>query len=241
MKKARFTPLQIAVHVGAWIPLAWLAWAAYTGHLTVNPIQAATQRTGKYALVLLVLSLSATPLNTLFGLRQVLRLRRALGLYAFLYAGIHLAIFAGVDYGLDWSLLKGAIFEKPFVLVGLAALLILLSLAATSFRYWMKRLGKKWKRLHQLVYLAAALVIVHFAWSVKGDILRLQGNVLQPLAFGALVTVLLALRIPPVRKRVSAVRQRISRRSLRRRPMPAGASGRRSASRPDPEPPILQQ
>lgn len=211
-KLKKFTPLQILVHLGAWVPLIWLLWDYSTGNLTVNPIQAATQRTGKYALILLVLSLAATPANTLFGFRQALKVRRALGLYAFLYAAIHLTIFAGLDYGLDWNLLQGAILEKRFVLVGLAAFLILLSLAATSFKSSMKRMGKNWKRLHKLVYLAGGLVIVHYAWSVKGDVLRLQGDIWQPLLFGFILTFLLVVRIPAMRKWSSGARQRLNRR-----------------------------
>jgi len=211
-KLKKFTPLQIIVHIGAWVPLLWLLWDNYTGNLTINPIQAATQRSGKYALVLLVLSLAATPANTLFGFRQALKVRRALGLYAFMYAAIHLTIFAGLDYGLDWGLLQGAIFEKRFVLVGLAAFLILLSLAATSFKSSMKRMGKNWKRLHKLVYLAGGLVIVHYAWSIKGDVFRLQGDIWQPLLFGLILAFLLFLRIPFVRKWFSGARQRLNRR-----------------------------
>lgn len=214
VKLKKPTLLQVIVHVGAWIPLAWLLWDNYTGNLTINPIQAATQRTGKYALVLLVLSLAATPINTLFGFRQVLKVRRALGLYAFMYAAIHMMIFLGLDYNLDWSLLQGAIFEKRFVLVGLAAFLILISLAATSFKSSMKRMGKNWKRLHKLVYLAGGLVIVHYAWATKGDVLRLQGDVWQPLAFGLLVSFLLVVRIPFVRKWISNSRQRLNQRGI---------------------------
>jgi sulfoxide reductase heme-binding subunit YedZ len=212
LKLKKFTPLQIIVHIGAWLPLIWLLWDYYTGNLTINPIQAATQRTGKYALILLVLSLAATPANTLFGFRQALKVRRALGLYAFMYAAVHLTIFAGLDYGLDWGLLQGAILEKRFVLVGLGAFLILLSLAVTSFKSSMKRMGKNWKHLHKLVYLAGGLVIVHYAWSIKGDVLRLQGDIWQPILFGLIVLFLLVMRIPIVRRWFGGLRQRLNRR-----------------------------
>lgn len=208
MKKRKFTPFQIAVHIGAWLPLAWLVWDAWAGNLSINPIQEITQRTGKYALILLVLSLACTPLNTLFKFRPALQVRRALGLYAFLYAALHFMTFIGLDYGFDWSLLLSEVVEKRYVLVGLAALLILASLAATSFTWWMKRLGKNWKRLHRLVYLASGLVVVHFAWAKKGDLFSLQGDILQPLAFGLAVALLLAVRIPPVRRSLSGLRVR---------------------------------
>jgi sulfoxide reductase heme-binding subunit YedZ len=205
------TVLRAAVHLTAWLLAAWLAWDYLNGNLTVNPIQAATQRTGKYALVFLVLSLSCTPLNTLFGFRPAISVRRTLGLYAFLFAASHFLMFAGVDFRFDWGLLKLELVEKRYVLVGAAALTILSALALTSFRWWMKRLGKNWKRLHRLVYLASLLVIVHFAWAKKGDLLRLQGDILQPLAFGALILVLLVLRLPAARRAFSGLRQRVTR------------------------------
>ena len=189
----RLTKLQILVHLAGIFPLAWLLFDFFTNNLTVNPIQAVTLRTGKYALIFLILSLACTPLNTVFHFRQALKVRRALGLYAFFYAGLHFLIFIGVDYGFDPVLLKEAIFEKRFALVGFTAFLILLPLAITSTRGWMKRLGKNWFRLHRLVYLAALLVIVHYVWLVKSDI-RI------PILYGFVIIVLLILRIPIIRR-----------------------------------------
>ena len=185
--------LRLAVHIAALIPLLLLVWDASQGNLTVNPIQEISQRTGKYALVLLVLSLVCTPLNTVFGLKQALPLRRPLGLWAFAYALLHLLNFAVIDYGLNPQLLREAIVEKRYVLVGFAAFLLLLPLAFTSTKGWQRRMGKRWKRLHQLVYLAAPLAVVHFVWLVKAD-------VREPLAYGAGVAVLLLLRLPAIRR-----------------------------------------
>ncbi len=210
IKSLKLTPLQIAVHLLAWGLAAWLAWDYFTGNLTVNPIQAATQRTGKAALVLLVLSLACTPLNTIFGWRQLLNVRRALGLYAFLFAAAHFIIFVGIDYEFNWEYLKADLLDKRYIFVGAAALLILAALALTSFRWWMKRMGKKWKLLHRLVYLAGLLVIIHYAWARKGDIFRLQGDILQPLFFGVVVLILLALRIPAIRRAISSKRSAFS-------------------------------
>lgn len=215
MKKLQtWVTLRGLVHLGAWLPLAWLAWAwwsdavFFTANLTVNPIQAATKFTGKTAIILLTLSLACTPLNTVFGFRQALSVRRALGLYAFLYAALHFTIFAGVDFGFNWTFLQPEITDKPYIIVGLTAGLILLALAATSFRWWMKRLGRNWTRLHRLVYLAGLLVVLHYAWALKGDLFRLQGDVLQPLLFAGLVGLLLALRLPPLRRWASGLRAR---------------------------------
>ena len=147
---------------------------------------------------------------------------RLLHLYALMYAGTHFFTFIGLDYGFDWSLLKGAIFEKTYIVVGLTALLILAALGATSFRYWQNRLGKNWKRLHKLVYLASGLVILHYGWAKKGDFLRLQGDIAGPALFGLLVAFLLVMRIPAVRKWASGLRSRLNRRV-------------RSLNRPQPE------
>ena len=191
--------LRITVHVGSLIPLAVLVWSYSHGQLTADPIRGIILRTGKTALVLLVLSLACTPVSSLFGFKRALKVRRALGLYAFLYAAIHLSVFVGLDYGFDPALLKDALLEKRYALVGLAAFLILLPLAITSTRGWMRRLGQTWKKLHQWVYLAALLVIVHFVWLVKADIR-------EPLMYGAVVVALLVFRIPRVRQWASRIR-----------------------------------
>ena len=195
----RFTKFQAAVHIAALLPLLLLIVNWTQDNLTFNPIHALELRTGKYALVLLILSLACTPLNTVFGFRQALKIRRPLGLYAFLYAGLHFLIFVGLDYQFDLFLLKEAIFEKRYALVGFAAGLILLSLAITSTRGWMKRLGKTWAKLHKFVYLAGILVVIHYVWLVKSDI-RI------PLLYGAIVLMLLIFRIPYVRRAASRIR-----------------------------------
>jgi sulfoxide reductase heme-binding subunit YedZ len=202
MKTVRTRWLQIATHIGALLPLAILIWAYWQDQLTVNPIQEITFRTGKTALNLLVLSLAVTPVNIVFGFRQVLPLRKLLGLYAFLYVSLHFLVFVWLDYGLDLELLKEAIFEKRYALVGFAAFLILIPLAITSTKGWMKRLGKNWKRLHRFVYLVGLLAVVHYVWLVKSDIR-------EPLIYGAVVGLLLLLRLAPIRKAISNTRYKI--------------------------------
>lgn len=215
MKKLKFTPLQIAVHIGAWIPLAWLVWAYYAHRLTVNPIQDATQRTGRYALALLVLCLACTPIHIVLGWRGAVRVRRALGLYSFLYALIHVLILSGLDYGFNFIYLFADFRSKVYVWVGVAAFLILLALAVTAFHSSMILLGKNWKRLHRLVYAAGVLVVLHYAWAKKGDLFRLRGDIRQPLFYGIVVIVLLGLRIPPVARGVKRLRASLSRRFRR--------------------------
>jgi sulfoxide reductase heme-binding subunit YedZ len=197
-------------HIGSLLPLMWLLWDWTMGNLSVNPIQDITFRTGKPALVLLILSLAVTPVSSILGLRQVIPARKWLGLYAFFYAAGHFLVFIWLDYGLDWELLYGAIFEKRYALVGFAALLILLPLALTSTQGWMRRLGKRWKSLHRWVYLAGILAVVHYVWVVKSDIR-------EPLTWGTLLGLLFVLRIPWVRKQAANLRMRLSGQS---KPMP---------------------
>ena len=157
----RFTPLQIAIHVYAWSALVILIYQFFTNNLTANPIQALEQRTGRHAITLLVLSLACTPLNTLFKWSEPLKRRRALGLYTFMYATIHVLIFISLDYGIAWSTIVQTVFEKPYILVGVTGFMLLIPLAFTSFDIWKRRLGKTWKRLHQLTYLIAPLIVLH--------------------------------------------------------------------------------
>jgi sulfoxide reductase heme-binding subunit YedZ len=199
--------LRAAVHVGSLLPLGILIYQAFIGGLTANPIQAAEQRTGDMAILLLLLSLACTPLSTLTGFARLTQRSRTLGLYAFLYAVLHLFLFTVVDYGLDWGLLWGQLSEKPYILAGTLAFLVLLVLAVTSFRWWMKRMGRRWKSLHRLVYLAGVIAVFHFGWALKGDFLRLSGDVQRPALAGAVLLLLLVLRLPPVRRALTRLRQ----------------------------------
>ena len=208
----RFTKFQIFVHIAALVPLVILIIDALRGNLTFNPIQEATLRTGKTAMILLVLSLACTPANTVFGFTPAIKVRRALGLYAFLYALIHFSIYIGVDYGFDLRLIWLELSEKRYVLVGFAAFLILLPLAITSTKGWQRRMKKNWKKLHKWVYAAGILVMFHFIWVQKSDIR-------QPLAYSAVLALLLILRLQPVRTRV--VNFRTSRRGGRSKPRQA--------------------
>jgi sulfoxide reductase heme-binding subunit YedZ len=201
MRKLKARWLRILTHVAALLPLAWLLWDYWQGRLIVDPVGVITTRTGKTALILLILSLACTPINTLFGLKQVMRVRRALGLYAFVYAGLHFLTFVGLDYGFDVDLIGLGILDQRYVLVGFAAGLILLPLAITSTQGWRKRLGKNWKRLHRLVYLAGILAIVHFVWLAKDN--------REPLLYGAVLALLLIMRLPGVRKAVSNARYQL--------------------------------
>lgn len=205
----RYTPLQIAMHIYAWSALAHILLDFITGNISANPIQELEQRTGRHAITLLVLSLACTPLNTIFRWSELLKRRRALGLYAFMYATIHIIIFINLDYGLAWSLLIQTVLEKPYIIVGLTSFLLLMPLAITSFDIWKKRLGKNWKRLHQIIYLIAPLAVLHYAWGKKGDFFALRGEIIRPLIYGLIVVLFLILRLPPVRRGLTLLRDRI--------------------------------
>jgi sulfoxide reductase heme-binding subunit YedZ len=181
----------ILVHIACLLPIPWLIWDAWSGNLTANPIRGSILRTGKIALELLVLSLACTPLNTIFGFKPALRVRRALGDYSFLYTSLHFAIFVSLDYGFDFQLVFTEVI-RPYALVGLIAGLLLIPLAITSFPPWLKRLGKNWKRLHNLVYVINLLAALHFMLVVK------QG-VTEPYLWMIMIIFLLVLRIPPIR------------------------------------------
>lgn len=200
MKKFPYTPLQIAMHIYAWSGLILLFFDAVTGHLSANPIQDLERRTGRHAITLLVLLLLCTPINTLFKWSEPLKRRRTLGLYAFMYATIHVIIFVDLDYGLAWSLIIQTVLQKPYIIVGMLTFLALIPVAFTSFDIWKKRMGKNWKRLHQLVYFIAPLAVLHFAWSKKGDIFSLSGDISRPLIYGLILAIFLTFRIPAIRK-----------------------------------------
>ena len=222
MKKlfARYTPLQIILHLGAWFPLARIFVDLLTHNLTANPIQALEQRTGRAAITLLILSLACSPLNSLFGWKEPLKRRRALGLYTFMYAVIHVTIFADLDYGLAWSLLIQTVFQKPYIVVGMTTFLLLNPLAITSFDIWKVRLGKNWKRLHRLIYYIAPLAVLHYGWSKKGTFLSLQGDIVRPLVYGLVLALLMILRIPVVERVIASQWARLRLPVYRLRPQP---------------------
>jgi sulfoxide reductase heme-binding subunit YedZ len=222
---SRYTPLQIAIHLYAWSALIWIAIELLTNSFSFNPIQELEQRTGRHAITLLVLSLICTPLNSIFKWSEPLKRRRTLGLYAFMYVSIHLLIFINFDYGLAWSLIVQTVFEKPYILVGFITFLLLIPLAITSFDVWKVRLGKNWKRLHKMIYWIAPLAILHYAWSKKGDIFTLSGDIIRPLIYGLVLAIFLSLRMPAVKKWFASLWTRILILFQRKNP-----SGEKSAS-----------
>ena len=175
------------------LPLAWLVWDSLHGQLGTDPVARLEHRSGDWALRILLATLAVTPLRQLTGWHWLTRYRRMLGLFAFFYASIHLAIYLAVDLGGFWSQIFAEIVKKPYITVGFAAWLLMLPLALTSTRGMMRRLGRNWQRLHRLVYVIGACGVLHFMWLVK------SGNTIavrEPLVYLAILAVLLALRVP---------------------------------------------
>jgi sulfoxide reductase heme-binding subunit YedZ len=216
LRRLPYTPLQIAVHVFAIGELAWIVIDLLGGRLGVNPLQAMQQRTGRVAITLLVLSLACTPLSNLFGWRELVKRSRTLGLYAFMAAFLHMLIFLDLDNGIAWDAFAQTVAQKPYILFGIATFLLLIPLAVTSFDIWKARLGKRWKRLHQLVYVIAPIAVLHYALSKKGDIFRLQGDIVRPLIYALIIALLLVLRLPAIRRTITFQRSQISARLARR-------------------------
>jgi methionine sulfoxide reductase heme-binding subunit len=199
-RTARIKWLLVALHLGSLLPLILFGWAALRGQLGFNPVETALRQSGRAAVALLLLSLAVTPLRKVFNLPWLHKLRKPLGLYAALYAGLHFAAFAVWDYGLNLRLIWFEIVSKPFLLLGLAALLILLVLAVSSIRAWRVKLRAGWRNLHKTVYLAAGLAIAHYLLAVKGDLLTLQGEYNLPLAASGVLLVLFLLRLPFIQR-----------------------------------------
>ena len=200
-KKQKRQLLQTVTHILALIPLAIVVWYNYTNQLGADPINAIILRTGKAAIILLMLSLACTPVKILFGWNWAISIRKMLGLYAMLYVTLHLLAFSWLDYLFDWEFIWEAVLDQRFVMVGFAAFLLLIPLTVTSNKYSIRKLGKKWGKLHKLVYLIGVLAVVHFTWLVK--------NVYtEPIIFGLILGFLLLVRTPPVKNRVQQWRKK---------------------------------
>lgn len=180
-----------AVFAACLSPLAKLGIDGARDQLSANPIAEVMNRLGFWTLTLLVLSLAATPMKTLFGWTAPLRVRKMVGLFAFFYGALHFVTYVALDQSFDLRDILADIVERKFITVGFAAFMTLVPLAATSTNRAVKRLGfRRWKRLHRLVYVAAVLGVVHFVWRVKADYL-------EPALFAVALAALLLARLLP--------------------------------------------
>jgi methionine sulfoxide reductase heme-binding subunit len=193
---------RLLAHVLALAPLVMLIFYYLRDDLTANPIRYLTLRTGTVGLILLVASLACTPVSILFGWRQVIQIRRTFGLYAFMYITLHLLVYAVVENRLEFQFIWRDLGERRAMLIGVPAFLLLVPLAITSTSGWQRRLGRRWRMLHWLVYLATPLSVLHFYW-LDRDIKD------TPLTYAAIVSVLLLVRLPPLRRAIVQARYRL--------------------------------
>lgn len=189
--------------IAALAPLALVVLDATRDGLGANPIQEVTHRTGKTALILLLCTLAVTPARRLTGWNPLVQLRRPMGLFAFFYGVIHFCIYL-VDQSFDPGFIVEDVVEHPYVTAGFTALVLMVPLAVTSTKGWIRRLGKRWVSLHKLIYVIGILAVVHFVWLVKKD-------VTEPLTYGAVLAILLVMRLPLGRSRAEGRTRRARR------------------------------
>ena len=188
MNKQKINLVKIAIWLLALIPLARLVWLGVHEDLGANPVEFVERSTGLWALIILLVTLTITPLRLITGQVWVIQLRRLTGLLMFFYACLHIITYVWLDFGFVWADIVKDIAKHPRILVGFGAFILTIPLAATSNSFMIKRLKTNWKKLHQAVYLVATLAVIHFWWLVKKD-------VTEPLFYAIVLASLLGIRI----------------------------------------------
>lgn len=179
----------------ALLPLLWLLWLGMNDSLTANPIEFITRATGDWTLYFLCFTLAITPLRRLTGQNGLLRFRRMLGLFTFFYASLHFLTFLWFDHFFELTEMVRDVFKRPFIAMGFSAFVLLIPLAVTSNDRMVRKLGRRWIVLHRLIYVIAVLSILHFWWMRAG-----KNNFAEPLIMGAVVAILLSLRLTGARR-----------------------------------------
>jgi sulfoxide reductase heme-binding subunit YedZ len=169
-------------------PFVWLVTRTFTGRLGINPVEDLELTTGIWALRFLVLTLAVTPLRRLTGWNRVIQYRRMLGLFAFFYVCVHFAVYVGVDQFFAFDLILKDVVKRPFITMGFTAFVLMIPLALTSTKGWIRRMGKRWLLLHRLIYICAVCAAIHYLWKVKVMI----GS---PVYYAATIAVLLGFRL----------------------------------------------
>lgn len=183
--------IKILVFLAALLPLARLVWFGFADRLGANPIEFITRSTGDWTLYFLCLTLAVTPLRRLLQWPWLIRLRRMLGLFCFFYAALHFTTFLWFDHFFDFGEMWRDVLKRPFIAVGFTTFVLLIPLAITSSNAMVRRLGgKHWQQLHRLIYLIAPLGILHFWWMKAG-----KNDFAEPIVFGAIVAILLGMRL----------------------------------------------
>jgi methionine sulfoxide reductase heme-binding subunit len=180
---------KVVVFAACLVPFAVLVWRGFQGDLTADPVQFVTHKTGDWTLRFLVITLAITPLRKILHLPQLIRFRRMLGLFAFFYVCLHFTTWIWLDKQFVWSEMWKDVEKRKFITVGFTAFVLLIPLAITSTAGWIRRLGgRRWQKLHRLIYVTAVLGVIHYYWLVKSDVRK-------PVFYGFLVAVLLAWRL----------------------------------------------
>lgn len=180
--------LKIAVWVIGLGPVAWLTAGVFLGTLGANPVEKIIHVEGRWTLVFLIATMAVTPVRRLSGWNRIIQLRRLLGLFAFFHACVHFLSYAGLDYFFAFGLILDDVLERRYITAGFTALVLMVPLAVTSTRGWIRRLGKRWQRLHRLAYVAAGLGVLHYFWKVRAD-------TFWPLVSAVMLAGLLAIRL----------------------------------------------
>lgn len=180
---------KVVVFVACLVPVAMIVWRGFHNDLTADPIAFITHRTGDWTLRFLVITLAITPLRKILHLPQLIRFRRMLGLFAFFYVCLHFTTWIWLDKQFVWSEMWKDVEKRRFITVGFTGFVLLIPLAITSTAGWIRRLGgKRWQKLHRLIYVTAVLGVIHYYWLVKSDVRK-------PLFYAFLVGILLAWRL----------------------------------------------
>jgi sulfoxide reductase heme-binding subunit YedZ len=177
-----------AIFLLALTPLAYVLWRVIANNLGPDPAQELAIETGEWAIRFLLLALAMTPLRYLTGSTEFVRNRRMIGLFALFYASLHFLVWMIFLLGLDLGRIGAEIIERPYITIGFAAFVILVALGITSPKAMVRRLGRNWKRLHRLVYLAGVLAIIHLLWIQRTDLI-------EPVIYGSILIILLAYRV----------------------------------------------
>ena len=182
------------------LPLIRLIWLGFEGDLGANPIEFITRSTGTWALVFLCFTMTMTPLRLITGWSVWIKLRRMLGLFVFFYAVLHFSIWLWLDQNLDFAAMLQDVFKRPFITMGFLSFVLLIPLAMTSNHFSQKKLGRKWSKLHRLVYVIACSVILHYWWHKAG-----KNDLSTVSIYAAIVLALLVTRFKVVKNWLSRV------------------------------------
>ena len=188
MSKQNIIWVKALIWILALLPLTRLIWLGYNEDLGANPVEFVEHSTGLWALIILLVTLSMTPIRLITGQVWQVQLRRVLGLFMFFYACLHITTYLWLDFNFIWSEIWVDVAKHPRILVGFAAFMLAIPLALTSNNASIRRLKTNWKKLHQAVYLIAILVVVHFLLLVKKDLT-------EPVYYAAALAILLGIRL----------------------------------------------